>query len=441
MKKVELKQQARFFIMEIVSFAVIFVTLGVIVNFAFQTVLYQNVDQSLMQQKNMLLSNQHQSQLKNRKQTQTQTDKQKKDKKNKLPPDFRTSILIFNKKGQINNAAMLGDHYDLLVSVKLNQKQRNKITTISLANGSNFRSLLIKMPKNAGNPLYRGRYVQIMENIDSTEQALQSFRRILIMTMIFFWILSLILSYLLSWFNMQPLLKAWQKQQEFVANAAHELRTPLTVIQSKLEFLLTKPNEKIIDQTEPIALSLSETRRLSSLTRDLLLLARSDSNMTQIQREATPMHDFLAGVIAPYSEIAASQEKAFEADIQLDRTLWLDQKQIHQLIVILLDNALKYTPAHESIRFVARQNNNHWQLIVADTGRGIAPENREHIFERFYREDKAHSRAIGGNGLGLAIAKRIIDNHQGTVKVVDNQPKGTQFVVTFPILHHESHQA
>ncbi|KRK34147.1 sensor histidine kinase [Loigolactobacillus bifermentans] len=439
MKKIELKQQAHFFIMEIVSFAVIFITLGVIVNFAFQTVLYQNVDQSLMQQKRMLLSNQHQSQLKGK--AQIQTKNKQKNKKSKLPPDFRTSILIFNKKGQIDNAAMLGDHYDLLVSVKLNQKQRNKITTISLANGSNFRSLLIKMPSHGVNPLYRGRYVQIMENIDSTEQALQSFRRILIMTMIFFWILSLILSYLLSWFNMQPLLKAWQKQQEFVANAAHELRTPLTVIQSKLEFLLTKPNEKIIDQTEPIALSLSETRRLSSLTRDLLVLARSDSNMTQIQREATAIRPFLEEVIAPYSEIAASQEKDFESDIQLDRTLWLDQKQIHQLIVILLDNALKYKPAHESIRFVARQNNNHWQLIVADTGRGIAPENREHIFERFYREDKAHSRAIGGNGLGLAIAKRIIDNHQGTIKVAANQPQGTQFIVTFPMLHNEPHQA
>lgn len=438
MKKIELKQQARFFVMEIVSFAVIFITLGIIVNFAFQTVLYQNIDQSLLQQKQMLLMHQHQSQLKNHEQPQAK--EQQKTRQTKLPPDFRTSILIFNKKGQISNAAMLGDHYDLLVSVRLNLKQRNKITTILLPNGSNFRSLLIKMPKKTGNPQYRGRYVQIMENIDSTEQALQSFRRILIVTMIFFWILSLILSYLLSWFNMQPLLKAWQKQQEFVANAAHELRTPLTVIQSKLEFLLTKPNEKIIDQTEPIALSLSETRRLSSLTRDLLLLARSDSNMTQSKQEKTPMRHFLEQVIAPYSEIAASQEKAFQADIQLDRTLWLDQKQIHQLIVILLDNALKYTSAHESIRLVAQQNNNHWQLIVADTGRGIAPENRQHIFERFYREDKAHSRAIGGNGLGLAIAKRIVANHQGTIKVNANQPQGSQFVVTFPILHHDAHK-
>jgi len=165
------------------------------------------------------------------------------------------------------------------------------------------------------------------------------------------------------------------------------------------------------------------------------MLARSDSNMTQITRQPTDTADFLRQVIAPYSEIAGSQDKTFTAQIDLNEQQMVDQKRIHQLLVILLDNALKYTQTGDQIQFKAAAHNNRWQVEVADTGIGIAPENRKAVFERFYREDKSHSRKTGGNGLGLAIAKWIVDSHQGTIKVLANEPHGSRFVVSFPLEH------
>ncbi|MFL2028216.1 sensor histidine kinase [Loigolactobacillus zhaoyuanensis] len=423
MKVVNHKQQIRLFLTELISFAVIFLSLGTIVYLSFQHEIYRNVDQGLEMKRSQLLLRQF------------KTKAGHVQHKDSPPPDFRINFLIYNNKGKVINTQMLGDTYDLLTGIKLNRGQKGKIVSLTTADGSKFRSLLVKVPASNGSTMYAGRYVQIIQNIDSEDQAVQSFRNVLILTMLFFWLLSILLSYLLSRWNMRPILKSWQQQQDFVANAAHELRTPLTIIQSKMELLLTKPNDKIINQMEPIALSLSETRRLNQLTRDLLMLARSDSNMMQVIRQPTPMADFLQQVIAPYSEIAASQDKTFTAQIDLTGAQMVDQKQIHQLLVILLDNALKYTQTGDQIGFKAYVRNNRWQVEVVDTGIGIAPENRKAVFERFYREDKSRSRQTGGNGLGLAIAKWIIDSHQGTVKVLGNEPQGSRFVLSFPIEH------
>ncbi|MFD0896639.1 sensor histidine kinase [Loigolactobacillus binensis] len=434
-KVVNHKQQIRLFITELISFAIIFISLGTIVYLSFQHEIYRNVDQGLEMKRSQLLLNQFKSNVKSKNNVRTKIVH----KQGTPPPDFRVNFLIYDSKGKVTNTQMLGDIYSLLSNIKLKRQQRGKIVSLTTDDGSKFRSLLVKVPASNTSKVYAGRYVQIIQNIDSEDQAIQSFRRILILTMLFFWLLSILLSYFLSRWNMKPILKSWQQQQDFVANAAHELRTPLTIIQSKMELLLTKPNEKIISQMEPIALSLAETRRLNQLTRDLLMLARSDSNMTQVTRQPTQMKSFLEQVIAPYSEIAASQDKTFTAQIDLDNAQMIDQKRIHQLLVILLDNALKYTQTGDQVQFKAQIHGNHWQVEVADTGIGIAPENRKAIFQRFYREDKSHSRHTGGNGLGLAIAKWIIDSHQGTVKVLTNEPHGSRFVLSFPIEHIKEH--
>lgn len=419
MKLVNRRQQIKLFLMELISFAVIFLTLGTIVYLTFQHEIYRNVDQGLQMKRSQMLM------------TKVKAVR----RKGIPPPDFRINLLVYNKRGKVINTSMLGDRYDLLANVKLDPQQKNKIVTLTTENQSKFRSLLVKVPANQTGP-YAGRYVQIMQNIDSEDQAIQSFRRILVLTVVFFWALSILLSYFLSHMNMRPIVKSWQRQQDFVANAAHELRTPLTIIQSKMELLLTKPHDKIINQMEPIALSLSETRRLNQLTKELLVLARSDSNMTQVTYQPTKMAPFLKQVVAPYSEIAASQKKQFRVQITLQATQLIDQKLIHQLLVILLDNALKYTQTGDQIQFKAWAHGNRWLLEVADTGVGIAPKNRKAIFERFYREDKSRSRQTGGNGLGLAIAKWIITSHKGTVKVLANQPHGSRFILSFPVRRH-----
>lgn len=231
---------------------------------------------------------------------------------------------------------------------------------------------------------------------------------------------------------MKPIIHSWNKQAEFVENASHELRTPLTIIQNKLQLLLTEPQEKIINKFDHIALSLSETRRLSKLTSDLLTLARADSAETELVKTALHVDTFVENVCAPYIEIAESQEKHVWLNLNCKTTMEADEVRLHQLLIILLDNALKYTAEHGSIGVKTYLEDHKIVIEVTDTGIGIKEENIPYIFDRFYREDKARSRETGGIGLGLSIAQWIVTKHDGTIKVIRNQTKGTTFKVKLP---------
>ncbi|WP_143875385.1 sensor histidine kinase, partial [Oenococcus oeni] len=112
----------------------------------------------------------------------------------------------------------------------------------------------------------------------------------------------------------------------------------------------------------------------------------------------------------------------------------IDTRRVHQLIVILLDNALKYTEAKDLIKIKARREKNNLVIEVADNGRGISAEAKKHVFDRFYREEKSGNRSTGGTGLGLSIAKWIVNAFQGKISVSDNSPKGTIFKVVLPQL-------
>ena len=435
------KQQWWLFVSELISFAVIFLTLGTILWQVFQPSIYQSVTRGIKVQRQILLGQ------------RVTGGPASQDAYRAIA--FRTSLLVFDSDGTLingnptagtpntNNSAnqpkkkkktgSQNDYVNVLQQIKLNPHHLNELRDIRVNGQNNFRTMTIKVPA-ANNALgYGGYYVMIVTNTDSEHVSVGVFKRTLLWTMVTFWLISILLSYVLARLNMRPILRSWQRQREFVANAAHELRTPLTVIQNKLEIMLTRPNDKVMDQTEQITMSLSEVRRLNSLTSDLLLLARSDSDMTQIRTESVEMAPFLETVIQPYSEIADSQDKHFEENIQLDRDLVIDKQRIHQLIVIFLDNALKYTESGATISFSARLVGNRWELQVKDTGIGIKDQDKAHVFDRFYRVDKSRSRATGGNGLGLSIAKWIIDSHRGKVTITDNHPQGTIFTISFPL--------
>src|SRR5699024_4989532 len=139
-----------------------------------------------------------------------------------------------------------------------------------------------------------------------------------------------------------PILKSWHKQQEFVENASHELRTPLTIIQNSLQKLFTQPNHTIMEESETVAQALNETRRLNRLTADLLTIARSDSNQLILEKSTFHINTFLAPIVEPFIEMAEIEEKTFTFENLTSDTIHADHKRLHQLVVILLDNALKY---------------------------------------------------------------------------------------------------
>lgn len=180
-------------------------------------------------------------------------------------------------------------------------------------------------------------------------------------------------------------------------------------------------------------MALSEIRRLNSLSADMLTLAKAHSNMAVINREPVELAAFINQVIEPYSEIAELDGKQFSTNLAATGTVLIDRQRVHQLLVILLDNALKYTEPGQAISLDTMIKNKQLVIAVNDTGRGISDAGKKHVFDRFYREDKSGSRATGGTGLGLTIAQWIVDIHHGKISVEDFKPQGTTFRVILPI--------
>ena len=223
--------------------------------------------------------------------------------------------------------------------------------------------------------------------------------------------------------------KVFPEQTEFVANASHELRTPLTIIQAKQELLLQEPESKIIDKSEDINLTLKETRRLSKMIKELMALARSDANEYKLNKENVNIDNLILEIVKPYKDFAKLENKTIKLDLKYGKEINADKNKITELIIILLDNAIKYTVENDTITIRTYNKDGKCNIEVIDTGIGISDSGLKRVFDRFYREDKARSRETGGTGLGLSIAHTIVTRHKGTIKALHNEPKGTVFLV------------
>ncbi|WP_201307489.1 sensor histidine kinase [Companilactobacillus farciminis] len=429
--KITRRQQFKLFLSIMASFAVLFLTLGFIIFNLFQSSTYKSIDKDMREQ---VASVEKQPNMQKQDDPNPGPDHPAQQNKPNPKMPFQASILVFDDNGKLLNKSSLGNRYSALKNINLNKKNINKKQTIVVHN-MNFRSVLIKVSKKNNNPMYAGHYVLIMQNIDTQIQTMENFEKILILTFFIFWIIALVISYFLARINMLPIVKSWKQQTEFVNDAAHELRTPLTIIQGKLEYMLTKPNKKIIDEAEAISVSLDEVNRLNSLTNNLLDLARFDQATTKLNFEYTEPQLFLKDPIEPFKDIINSQSKVFQINLNHQPTLYLDRNKIKQLLIILLDNATKYTPKNGTIKIYDQIEGSKYQFIISDTGVGIKDSDKKKIFGRFYRVDKSRNQSSGGHGLGLAIAKQIVANHQGHIFVRDNLPHGSEFVVELPIKH------
>ena len=163
-----------------------------------------------------------------------------------------------------------------------------------------------------------------------------------------------------------------------------------------------------------------------------MLLSRADSDGMKLQKENINIDEFIKEIISPYKEIAEMQEKNMVLNLDYKVDIDVDTNKFYQLMIILLDNAIKYTETNDSIEVKTYLKDNKFVLEVADTGIGISDEGMTRIFERFYREDKARNRETGGSGLGLSIASSIVTAHGGAIKVSHNTPKGSIFLVRLP---------
>jgi signal transduction histidine kinase len=221
--------------------------------------------------------------------------------------------------------------------------------------------------------------------------------------------------------------QALQAQRRLVADASHELRTPLTTIRGNLGLLRRDPPIETEDREAVIADMVDETNRLIRLANDLLVLARADAGRP-LRREPVPIRPLIDDVCRQVKLLGPG--RMIECENALEANVVGDRDAIKQVLLILVDNALKYTPPGGTISITTAISDGQIALGVHDTGRGIAPDALPHIFERFYRSDP--SRTGAGAGLGLAIAKELIEAQRGVISVESQVGRGSVFTVTLP---------
>lgn len=243
--------------------------------------------------------------------------------------------------------------------------------------------------------------------------------------------------FILSERMLRPIRNAWKRQIEFVADASHELRTPLAVIQSNLGIVMEHTDEGVTENLEWLNNAHGESRRLSKLVQDLLTLARSDSERMPIERQPVDLRDLITHIGELYEAIIDMKELTLTTNAPEPIIIAGDRDRLHQLLVILLDNAVKFTPAGGAIAIALSRVRNTATLTVTDTGLGIAKDHLSRVFDRFFTVDPARSREQQhkGTGLGLSIAKWVVEAHGGRIGVSSNGlGQGTVVRIEFP--HH-----
>lgn len=238
-------------------------------------------------------------------------------------------------------------------------------------------------------------------------------------------------SLLLANFALRPVEAAWIRQKQFVADASHELKTPLTVILANGKILLSHPEKTIAQQSQWVENTQSEGERMKSLVEDLLFLAKTDDGAARELLSDVNLSDIAQGSILSFASLAFETGITLRDSIQPGVVLTGSEPKLRRLCGVLLDNALKYVNRQGTVEICLRTENGNAILRVHNTGSHIPAEELPHLFERFYRVDRA--RSAGGYGLGLSIAQSIAKAHGGKITVSSTAEAGTAFVVTLPL--------
>ena len=224
-----------------------------------------------------------------------------------------------------------------------------------------------------------------------------------------------------------------QSRSQFVQNASHELKTPLATMKLLLENLIYQPDMPAEHRAEFMQDMNHEIDRLSGIITDLLTLTKMDSEETAIKHEKFDFTELCIGAVHALQPAAEKNRLTLTMDVAKDVTLQGDESKLGQVIYNLIDNAIKYTPEGGSVFVTMKTDGRNAVFAVRDTGVGIPEEDAKHIFDRFYRVDKARSRETGGTGLGLSIVRQMVQLHRGEIKVDSVFGKGSTFTVTLPL--------
>ncbi len=225
--------------------------------------------------------------------------------------------------------------------------------------------------------------------------------------------------------------QSFDTMRRFVADASHELRTPLAVIRGEADVALARERGSA-EYRESLAVIQDESRRLCRLLEDLLNLARADAGHVKLNAQDLYLDDLVAECCRTVKPLAEARQVAVECNSAQDVPFQGDEGLLRRMVLNLLDNAIRYTPAGGMVRVSVEPNGAGPRIHVADNGIGIPLEAASHVFERFYRVDKARTREAGGFGLGLSIVKWIAEAHHGSVQMTSSPGAGSTFTVSLP---------
>ncbi|QFF98427.1 sensor histidine kinase [Psychrobacillus glaciei] len=258
-----------------------------------------------------------------------------------------------------------------------------------------------------------------------------------------FFVIALVVGRVMTKRAMDPIIKTYHLQSEFIADASHELRTPLSVVKSGLDVIEYEEGNKFSAFSKSILSDLKEEiRSTTQLVSNLLFLIRSDSGEQSSFVEHFDLQELMQQILRSFHHL--SETKKIKLDLQTLTPLGLltDREKLKQLLYILMDNAMKYTPSNGKISIYyelkSDQQSEMLYIVVSDNGIGIPIEQQERIFDRFYRVDKSRSRQSGSSGLGLPIGKSIVESLNGTIEVSSSLDKGSEFTIMIPLSKNQN---
>ena len=272
----------------------------------------------------------------------------------------------------------------------------------------------------------------VLQETVGTGEAILSFLSRIAPLLIIFIVLACIASLAITARALVPIRKSWERQVEFTADASHELRTPISVILTNLEVVMDQPEQPVGEVEKWLGNIKAEADRMHRLVEDLLTLSRTDAGGRTLEKDLFDLSEALEKTAEPLVPYANAKGVKLHTEIAPGISFFGDEERIKQLLVILADNAIKHTPEGGQVSIVTGIQNRDICIAVRDTGEGMAGEHLTKIFDRFYRIDKARERESGGSGLGLSIAKWIVEEHRGSIHVESKPGIGSTFTVRLP---------
>jgi two-component system, OmpR family, manganese sensing sensor histidine kinase len=322
--------------------------------------------------------------------------------------------------------------------------ERDRYETVASPQGQRFRQYTVPLGREGellGYLKYEGEvlgYLRISRSLQDIEVPLQRL----------FWVLVLGIpvaagaigwgGWILAGVAIRPIRQAYDRLQQFTADASHELRTPIATIQTNVQVALSDSEANPEDYRRTLEVVERMAQRMGRLVGDLLFLTREDGNGENRSYTKVDLGRILDEVVEEQCSVAAGLGIALHSKINTTSCVLGDGDQLARLFTNLVGNALRYTAQGGEVVAALKAEGRDCVVTISDTGIGIPLEHQDKIFERFYRVDPARSRRLGGFGLGLAIAKKIVEEHRGTLGVQSMEGKGTTFIVHLPNLNPQA---